>query len=59
MTTEMNYLEAAVSKLERLTNKHIRNEIKVDQNISEDIERQQLTLFGHISIPENRWPNDA
>ncbi|CAG9839552.1 unnamed protein product, partial [Diabrotica balteata] len=59
MTTEMDYLRRSCgrSKLERVRSDQIRDEMKMERNINDDIERKQLIWFGHVKrMPEYKWP---
>jgi hypothetical protein len=59
MTTEMDFLRRSCrrSKLEKIRNEIIRETMKIDTNIIEQIEKKQLTWFGHTKrMNEARWP---
>jgi hypothetical protein len=59
MATEMDYWRrvAGISRLERIRNERVREIMRVDGNIVEDIRKKQLILYGHLKrMEEERLP---
>lgn len=59
MTTEMDYLRRScrTSRIERVRNDTIRENMNMDTNIIEVVEKKQLKWFGHTKRMKNtRWP---
>jgi hypothetical protein len=54
MATQMDYWRrpAGISRLERKRNERVRQIMRVDGNIVEDIRKKQLILYGHVKIME-------
>lgn len=60
--TEMDFWRRAAgrSRMERITNNRIREIMKVDRTIMDDIKNKQLIWFGHVQrMPETRLPKQA
>nr|CAI5860317.1 unnamed protein product [Callosobruchus analis] len=59
MATEMDFLRRSCgrSRLERVRNDDIRIQMHMERHIHEDIEKRQLTWFGHVKrMNADRWP---
>nr|CAI5864969.1 unnamed protein product [Callosobruchus analis] len=59
MATEMDFLRRSCgrSRLERVRNDDIRMQMHMERHIHEDIEKRQLTWFGHVKrMNADRWP---
>ncbi|XP_044755113.1 uncharacterized protein LOC123314065 [Coccinella septempunctata] len=59
LATEMDFLRRSCgrSRLERIRNVEIRRQMHVERNIIDDVDRKQLTWFGHTKrMGDTRWP---
>ena len=59
LSTEMDFLRRScrISRLEHVRNEVIRERAKVVKSIIDDIDKKQLTWFGHVKrMEERRWP---
>lgn len=59
LATEMDYLRRSCrrSRLERIRNEQIRESMGMERKITDEVERKQLTWFGHTKrMQEERWP---
>ena len=59
MAAEMDFFRRSCrrSKLDRVRNETIRAEMNIDRTIIDEIERRQLTWFGHVKrLEDDRWP---
>lgn len=62
ISTEMDALRrsARISRRERKTNEYVKEQMGVEGNVMEDVERRQLIWYGHVQrMDERRLPKQA